>query len=348
MMAVLGGFAIGMPSGFAALWLSKRLRAGSVKPIESGRLRERVVEFAGRAGTSVRSISVLWNWSRSEANAAAWHRARAIFITDSLLRAVTKREADALLAHEVGHLRDRPWVVPPKMCCTFTIVYTAGYAFLIAGADAWAEHLIAPLAFGVLLFSLSRLRHREYRADQWSAYVTQDPMALMAGLGRIAKLHDVALDWGTLAGSIMTHPPLRKRVCAVARNCQIPESRALAILEDPESALAGAPAAAPYDPAVECARADRAFSRTRKLRQAGRMFLAFPTILMVLAFALAATEGMLLKNERMWPAGYLTFALGMPLVTGLAAQVVALLTAVFSSAQRRRSAGAFHESSKVR
>jgi Zn-dependent protease with chaperone function len=311
-MAVLGGFALGFPSGFAAVWLAKYLRAGSVKPVESGRLRDRVTEFAARAGTSVRSVSVLWNWSRDEANAAAWLPGRGIFITDSLLRAVTKREADAILAHEVGHLRDRPWVVPPRLCCTFTIVYVVVYVFFLM-AGPWVEHLAAPVAFGVLLFSLKRLRGREYRADQWSGYVTQDPMALMAGLGKVAKLHGVAFDWGTLAGSIMTHPPLRKRVCVLARHCQIPESRAVAIMEDPESALApGIPAGEPYDPAVECASAGGAFSRTKKLRQVGRMFLAYPALLVILVFALAAAA-----------SSFPIFALGLPLVSWLATLLVA-------------------------
>lgn len=319
--SVFLGFGVGLPFGVALLLLARRRKGGGVKVLESGRLRDRVTEFAQSTGVRIKRVSILWNWHRSEANAAAWLPGRQILITDSLLTLLTKRETDAVLAHEVGHFRDRPWPLPPKLCCTFAVVYMACHLFL-SGDSVWAERMLAFVAFGLLLFSARVMRNREFRADQWSAHLTQDPMAMVSSLGQIARVRPLPLDWGTIGGSILSHPSCRARALALARYCRVPEAQALAILENPEDSANTPNTSERYDLATECASANMEFSLAKKAMHLGRSAIAFPALLVFLVFALASALNFLLK-----PIGVLApgaaFLLGLPLVLWLAIRTLA-------------------------
>jgi hypothetical protein len=101
--ALIAGFALGIPAGVSLLVLAMRRGGEGARVLEGGGLRGRVMEFARSAAVRIDAVSILSNWKPSEANAFAWLPAHRIFISDSLLGALTKREADAVLAHEVGH-----------------------------------------------------------------------------------------------------------------------------------------------------------------------------------------------------------------------------------------------------
>ena len=316
----VAAFSLGIPLGMGFFWLAKRRNHGGATLLESGGLRDRVMGMARSAGVQVNRVSVLRNWSRSEANAAAWRPGHQIFITDSLLAVLTKREADAMLAHEIGHFRDSPFRLPAKLCYAFAPLYIVCHLFLPDGS-VW-ESFLAVVAFGLLLFGAWSMRKREFRADQWAAFLTQDPLAAIAGLGRLVKLRALPLDWGPLEGAILSHPSFRKRALSLARHCGIPGTQASAILENPDAVPNPTGAANEhYDLDMECAPSGLAFSRSKKLLHLGRCAMAFPALIVLLVFALASAAG-LLPETGVWPHPGAAFLLGLPLVLWLASRIV--------------------------
>ncbi len=316
--ALTGGLALGFCSGIALLLFSKRRPGGRSRTLQSGSLHDRVMQFGRSAGVRIKSVNILWDWSDGEANAAALLQARRIFVTDSLLKICTRRETDAVLAHEVGHFRQGPGAFPPVLGSAFMAVYLPCHLF-IPGDALWIESFLAVLAFGLMLAGLRITRNREFRADQWSAYCTQDPVALISGLGRIAKLRGMPLDWSPLEGCILTHPSMRRRAVRLARHCNLPEPLALAALEDPDSVsvVRGVPDEH-YSPVVECPPDAVEFSTAKKTAHLGRTVLGFPAMLLLLTFALAAGVGLLPENREQ-PV----FLLGLPLVLWLAMKAIA-------------------------
>jgi Zn-dependent protease with chaperone function/tetratricopeptide (TPR) repeat protein len=313
--------ALGITLAVGLFWLAKRRKHGGSAVLERGGLRDRIMELARSAGVRVNRITILRNWSRGEANAAAWYPGRQIFITDSLLSALTKREADAVLAHEVGHFRDTRFRLPTKLCYTFAPLYIMCHVFFPEGS-VWPESLLALLAFGLLLFGARVMRKREFRADQWAAFLTQDPLAMIAGLGRLAKLRVLPLDWGPIEGSILSHPSFRRRALSLARHCHIAEAQALAILQDPEVApnMTGA-SGEHYDLNVECASSSLVFSGSKKLLHLGRCAMGSPALIVLLVFALASLAGLLPETGGLLHPGT-AFLLGLPLVLWLEGRTV--------------------------
>ena len=315
--ALTAGLLLGLCSGIALLWFSRRGRAGSARALDRGWLHDRVMQFGWSAGVRIKSVSILWDWGAYEANAGALLRSRRIFVTDSLLKICSRRETDAVLAHEVGHFRQGPGVFAPVLGWAFLLVYLPSHLF-IPGDALWIESLLALLAFGLMLAGLRITRRREFRADQWSAFCTQDPLALISGLGRIAKARGLPLDWSRLEGCILTHPSLRRRALGLARHCNLPEGPALAALEDPDSVstVRGVPDER-YSPLVECPPETVEFSSAKKTAHLARIGLAFPALILLLTFVLAAGAGVLPEDR-----GLLVFLLGLPLVLWLATKAI--------------------------
>jgi len=307
--AVTGGLLLGLCSGIGLIWFSKGRHGGSARALQSGMLHDRVMQLAGSAGVRIRSVSILWNWSAGEANAGALLPSRRILVTDSLLKICTRRETDAVLAHEVGHFRQGPGIFPPILGWAFTLVYLPCHIF-ISGDALWVESLLALLACGLMLAGVRITRRREFRADQWSVYCTQDPLALISGLGRVARLRGLPLDWSRFEGCILTHPSLRRRALRLARHCNLPEGLALAALEDPDSVslVRGVPDEH-YSLEAECPPEGIEFSGAKKTSHLARTALALPALILLLTFALAAGAG-LLPDDR----GLLVFLLGLPFV----------------------------------
>ena len=314
---LVGGLALSLSSGIGLMWFSKSRHGGGSRALASGRLHDRVMQFGSSVGVRIKSVSILWGWSDGETNAVALRPSRRVFVTDSLLKVCTRREVDAVLAHEVGHLRQGPGAFPPILGWAFLAVYIP-CRILIPGDAIWIESLLALLAFGLMLVGGRIIRRREFQADQWSAYCTQDPLAMISGLGRIAKLRGLPLEWSRLEGCILTHPSMRARAARLARNCNLPEGLAKAALEDPDSVstVRGVPDER-YSPVVESPPESIEFSGAKKTLHLVRTILAFPALILLLTFALAAVAGVMPENR-----GLLVFLLGLPLVVWLARKAI--------------------------
>ena len=119
----------------------------------------------------------------------------AVAATTGLLAILSKEEVTAVMAHELGHIRNRDTLV---MTMTATIAgaisMLANFGFLFRGDGARANPLallaavlLAP--FAAMLVQLAISRTREYGADRAGAEICGDPRSLASAL---AKLHEGA------------------------------------------------------------------------------------------------------------------------------------------------------------
>ncbi|HEX8127393.1 MAG TPA: M48 family metalloprotease [Allosphingosinicella sp.] len=118
----------------------------------------------------------------------------AVAATTGLLGLLTREEVAAVMAHELGHVRNRDTLV---MTMTATIAgaisMLANFGFFFRGGDRGnplamiAAVLLAP--FAAMLVQLAISRTREYGADRAGAEICGNPRALASAL---AKLHQGA------------------------------------------------------------------------------------------------------------------------------------------------------------
>lgn len=118
-----------------------------------------------------------------------------VAVTACILRLMTDRELEGVLAHELGHVVNRD-ILTSSIAATLAmaITFLARMAFWFGGGGgddedrgnpvaALAMLILAPIA--ALLIQMAVSRTREYAADATSAEVTHDPGELISALGKL-------------------------------------------------------------------------------------------------------------------------------------------------------------------
>jgi heat shock protein HtpX len=116
----------------------------------------------------------------------------AVAATTGLLGLLDRDELAAVMAHELGHVRNRDTLI---MTMTATIAgaiaYLANFGFLFRGGGnrnplaMIAAVLLAP--FAAMLVQMAISRTREYGADRASAEICRNPRALASALAKLAE-----------------------------------------------------------------------------------------------------------------------------------------------------------------
>ena len=210
-------------------------RVWDTAPLEQGELFERLTAMCRRQGVRVRRLLV-WRTQGSMVNGAVVGfvgPTRYILLTDSLLESLPRQQVEAVMAHEIGHVRRHhvPWL-------GVTLMAAFGGAELASHAalhfSGWFDHdrpMWSQIAVGVavLAFVLSAglltfgwvSRRFEWQADAFAAQqladapsapgetsdrVTPDAVAAMAGaLEAVARLNHIPmLKFSFRHGSIAT------------------------------------------------------------------------------------------------------------------------------------------------
>ncbi|GGC35762.1 protease HtpX [Novosphingobium marinum] len=159
----------------------------------------------------------------------------AVAATTGLLRMLTPEETAAVMAHELGHVRNRDTLVM-TMVATIAgaISMLANFGMFFSGGNrpnflvALLAMLMAPFAAMIVQMAISRTR--EYGADRAGAEISGDPEALASALEKIAapaaripsqavirnpaaaQLYIVPT---SLSGLFSTHPATEERVAAL-------------------------------------------------------------------------------------------------------------------------------------
>jgi heat shock protein HtpX len=195
--------AIALVYGIFALVRSRSMIAGMTRaqplgPKELEPLRRLVENAAIGAGLAVTPEVRLVDDAAPNAFAAGLRPEKSyVGVTTGLLRAMPKRELEAVIAHEISHIRNRDTYL-----MTMATVF-AGVIALIAdigfrsiaygGRSRKAGGLVVVLAivgfilapYAALLLRMSLSRRREYLADAGAAEILNDPEAMALALRRL-------------------------------------------------------------------------------------------------------------------------------------------------------------------
>ena len=293
-----------------------RLRLTRAYPfaLTTGELRDRVFELARKAGVEVRQIFVLPTGKGQVANAYA-SGAQIVMFTDYLLARLTKREVDAVAAHELSHLRYKH--VPKRVIAFYcALVLPALAAGLFQGffdnplrllrlqtpailrlysAGTWfwrwsqRDFILILLGLAGFYFLSRRFEHE---ADAGAVLLTGDPEAQITGLLKLSRLNLMPIHWGRATSLWITHPSTVHRVERIAAAGGMSAEKLNSILER-YRAEAKAPAALPaqLEPALHYSvpessseKAVRSAARTRHLQQirlwTGLLAYVMPSTLM--------------------------------------------------------------------
>lgn len=186
-------------TALGAVFVGTVLAAGSsvlrhlfpARPLD-GPAAGNLAALAERAGVRFRAAFVWLTGARALVNACVagiTPRTRYLFVTDGLIKALEPPEVEAVLAHEVSHVRCRHFEL------LFLLVAGAfgawsGLAPRIAGGDPGAELAFTALWWGVFLLGpfawVSRVL--ELEADLKALDLGIDPMALVRALDTLRVL----------------------------------------------------------------------------------------------------------------------------------------------------------------
>lgn len=221
-------FLIALGMNMLTYWFSDRIvlamyRAQEVGRAEAPELYSIVENVAMKAGIPVPRIYIIPSMSP---NAFATGRSpshAAVAVTEGILRILSRDELEAVIAHEISHVRNRDILVA-------TIAASiAGAITMIANWMRWAAifggferdeedrggalsllflAIVAPIA--ALLIQLAISRGREYMADEGSARITRRPLSLANALMKLeAAAYEMPMNANPATSHMFTVNPFR-------------------------------------------------------------------------------------------------------------------------------------------
>lgn len=210
-----------------------RLLGSRLHALTSGDLRNRIFDLAHRAGVKLRQVYVLPETSAQLSNAFA-RSDNSVLITNSLLKNLSRREVDSIMAHEIGHLQAKhPQTSGTIMVAVIVAAnFVGGFIASIANLTN-ATPLVFAAAVGVGNLALFfRSRRNERQADAIGVGLTGDPEAFISGLAKLSRLNLMPLHSGGWGKSLDTHPNTMRRFEEIAKGYGISESRMQELMSD--------------------------------------------------------------------------------------------------------------------
>ncbi|HDN73710.1 MAG TPA: zinc metalloprotease HtpX [Archaeoglobus sp.] len=167
-------------------------------------------------------------------------KAAVVAVTTGLLRTLNKEEIEAVLGHEISHIKNRDMAVLTIASIISTLAFfIMRWAMFMGmfgdrreGNYASFLFIISALVWFISFLLIRALsRYREYAADAGSAILTRNPRALISALLKIsgrmkfvssnekAKVEGMnaffiipAISGKTILSLFSTHPPIEKRI----------------------------------------------------------------------------------------------------------------------------------------
>jgi heat shock protein HtpX len=228
--------AINMGSWFFSDKLALRMaRAQPVSEQEDPRLYQMVRDLTTRAGLPMPKLYVI---PQEQPNAFATGRNpqhSAVAVTAGIRKLLTEDELRGVLAHELGHVRNRDILLTSVVASIASAITWIGYMVLwIGGDDDSPLGIIGPLLLWILapisaaIIQMAISRQREYAADATGAEICGNPESLASALLRLESgaqampmqanqatepLYIVKpFKGGGIASLFSTHPPIEERV----------------------------------------------------------------------------------------------------------------------------------------
>jgi len=244
---IIIAFVLAVAMNVGSYWFSDRIvlamyKARAVSPEEAPGLHRIVEELAGRAEIPKPKVYVI---PQQAPNAFATGRSPGngvVAVTEGILQLLSADELKGVLAHELGHIRNRDILIQ-------TVAATlAGVIMFVSSMVKWAAifgmggddeegggnpimalilAIVAPIA--AMLIQMAISRSREYLADQSGARLAGNPNHLASALEKLdAYSRRMPLKQGNpatahmfivnpfsgqnIANLFSTHPPVQERI----------------------------------------------------------------------------------------------------------------------------------------
>jgi heat shock protein HtpX len=208
-------------------------------------LVETVAAQAKAVGIGMPDVAIFPSPEPNAFATGAFRNSALVAVSTGLLTRLSKREVEAVLAHEVAHVANGDMVTMALLqgvVNTFVIVFSRIAGFLVdswlrgnrdgersgRGIGYWIASFVAEIILGFLatLIVMAYSRRREFRADAGAAaLVGTGPMK--AALARLQQGHDGPADlpqslaaFGIRGGGgwlrlLASHPPIEDRIAAL-------------------------------------------------------------------------------------------------------------------------------------
>lgn len=242
-------FALSVAFNFGTYFFSDKLalrmyNAQQVTREELPRAYAAVERLTAKQGLPMPKIYVLPTESPNAFATGRNPQHASVAVTHGILQLLDDEELEGVLAHELGHVRNRDILtssIAATLAGAITMVARMGYyASLFGGGGGGGRDrrgggglqallmiIVAPIAASLIQLAISR--SREYEADKTGAAVTGNPYALARALQKLddyskripmqaspstAHLFIVAplLGSGGIASLFATHPPMKERI----------------------------------------------------------------------------------------------------------------------------------------
>jgi Zn-dependent protease with chaperone function len=230
--------------GTAALWIlaapilillrrgwTRRRGLSSVRTLGSGALQERVTAMGARAGYPKVHVIVASS-AHSEVLSAFALPGKRVLLSAPLLRTLSQREVDAVVAHELTHFghSNRALMMPLGIAMVLYATPVRDALQLLPSGIFVALLLPVVVFFG----ALRAARRREFAADAGAVALTGDPRAMISSLARVMRTNGYPLDMNSLAVWFSSHPSTRTRIRALAAAARLApaEMEALCTIDD--------------------------------------------------------------------------------------------------------------------
>jgi Zn-dependent protease with chaperone function len=228
-------FVISCVLAFACLiFFGRRLRKLlqlSPNALTTGELRDRAFFLASQLRVKLRQIYLLPPSKSRMANAYA-RSGRSILLTHHLLSHLTRKEVDAVVGHELAHIKkDHPRLLGFALVGGFTAVAFPYFAF--SPPPQW-KPLFDLLFVAVPLLTYYFVARRfEFIADATAVGVTGDPESMITCLAKIHRLNSLPLHWNRWSEKFLTHPSTLRRAQAIAGLANLSNERVAQLLAEP-------------------------------------------------------------------------------------------------------------------
>jgi len=238
-------FLLASGMNFFAYWFSDKIvlrmyGAQEVSPAEAPELHRMVEDLSREAGIPKPKVYIIPDDSPNAFATGRNPEHAAVAATQGIMRILTPEELKGVLAHEIGHVRNRDILIS-------TIAATmAGAIMILANMVKWGAifgmgrdddegggilgaivlAIVAPIA--AMLIQMAISRSREYLADETGARLAHNPQSLASALGKLARgvEHNPMnaspatahmfivnpLTGSSLLNLFSTHPPLEERI----------------------------------------------------------------------------------------------------------------------------------------
>ncbi|HZS29040.1 MAG TPA: zinc metalloprotease HtpX [Candidatus Angelobacter sp.] len=235
------GFAFAAVTNFISYFFSDKIalamyRAQPVTREQLPRIYSVVEALTQKAGLPMPKLYVIPTDSPNAFATGRNPKHSSVAVTQGILQLLDDEELEGVLAHELGHVRNRDILtssIAATLAGAITILARMGFWFGLGGDGRDRDRgggllmiILAPLA--AMLIQLWVSRTREYEADATGAHITHNPYALARALQKLdayskripmaatpstAHLFIVQPLFGMNLGNLFsTHPPIYKRI----------------------------------------------------------------------------------------------------------------------------------------